>query len=145
MSTEYKSKDVELAAPIERVYVRFSNPENLKQLIDNAPSDRVPADKLEQLRSLEVTQDSITVPGGPTGAVTLKVSERVEPTLVAFRPEGIPIELQMLLMFEPASENSTIARAVITADIPMMLRPLVKGPLQKVVDQFAAMMEAMPF
>ena len=145
MSTEYKSKDVELAAPIERVYARFSNPENLKELIDNAPADRIPADKLEQLRSLEVTRDSITVSGGPTGAVTLKVCERVEPTLVAFRPEGIPMDLQMLLMFEPATENTTIARAVITADIPLMLRPMVRGPLQQVVDQFATMMGAMPF
>lgn len=145
MSTEYKSKKVELAAPIDKVYARFSNPENLKVLIENAPADKVPADKLEQLRSLEVTPDSIKVPGGPTGAVTLRVCERVDPTLIAFRPEGIPIDLKMLLLFEQAGEEATEAQAVITADIPLMLRPMVKGPLQQVVDQFATLMAAMPF
>lgn len=145
MSTEYKSAAVTLAAPIDKVYARFSNLENLKALIDNAPADRIPADKLEQLKKMEVTPDSITVQGGPTGSVTLHVCQRVEPTLIALRPEGIPIDMQMQLRFQPEGADSTSAVAAITADIPMMLRPMVKGPLQQVVDQFAAMMAAIPF
>ena len=46
--TEFKSEQVSLAAPIEKVYGRFSNLENLKTLIDNAPADRIPADKQGQ-------------------------------------------------------------------------------------------------
>lgn len=145
MSTEYKSAPVTLAAPIDKVYDRFSNLENLKTLIENAPADRIPADKLEQLRGMEVTPDSITVKGGPTGSVTLHVTERREPTLIALRPQGIPIDMQMQLRFTPQTSETTDAVAAITADIPMMLRPMVKGPLQQIVDQFAAMMAAIPF
>lgn len=145
MSTEYKSKPVDLAAPINTVYSRFSNPENLRSLIDNAPADRIPADKLEQLKQLEVTEDSITVNGGPTGAITMRVSERVEPTLIALRPDGVPIDLQLELRLTELTPDSTQATAAIVADIPMMMRPMLKGPLQKVVDQFATMLAAIPF
>lgn len=145
MATEYKSAPVTLNAPIERVYSRFSNLENLKALIDNAPTDRIPADKLEQLKSMEVTPDSITIQGGPTGAVTMRVTERVEPTLIALRPDGLPLDLNMQLRFSAESENTTSAVAAIEANIPMMLRPMVKGPLQQVVDQFATMMASIPF
>lgn len=145
MSTEYKSKPVDLAAPISTVYSRFSNPENLRSLIENAPADRIPADKLEQLKQLEVTEDSITVNGGPTGAITMRVSERVEPTLIALRPDGVPIDLQLELRLTELTPDTTQATAAIVADIPMMMRPMLKGPLQKVVDQFATMLAAIPF
>lgn len=145
MSTEYKSSPVSLKAPIERVYSRFSNLENLKALIDNAPTDRIPADKLEQLKTMEVTPDSITIQGGPTGSITMRVTERIEPTLISLRPDGLPLDLNMQLRFEPENESTTKAVAAIVANIPMMLRPMVKGPLQQVVDQFATMMAAIPF
>lgn len=145
MSTEYKSKAVTLSAPIERVYSRFSNLENLKSLIESVPADRIPPEQLEQLKNIEVTPDSITIQGGPTGAVTLHVTERVEPSLICLSPVGLPINLQMQLRFEAAGTEATEAVAAIDADIPMMLRPMVKGPLQKIVDQFAAMISAVPF
>lgn len=145
MASEYKSKEVSLDAPIERVYARFSNLENLRDLIAGLPADRIPADKREQLEKLEITADSITVQGGPTGAVTMVVDKRVEPTLISLRPENLPIQLTMQLRLAPDGETSTTARAVIEADIPMMLRPMVKGPLQQIVDQFAAMIAAIPF
>lgn len=145
MSTEYKSSPVSLKSPIERVYSRFSNLENLKALIDNAPTDRIPADKLEQLKTMEVTPDSITIQGGPTGSITMRVTERIEPTLISLRPDGLPLDLNMQLRFEPENESTTKAVAAIVANIPMMLRPMVKGPLQQVVDQFATMMAAIPF
>ena len=143
--TEFKSEQVSLAAPIEKVYGRFSNLENLKTLIDNAPADRIPADKLEQLKQMEVTPDSITLSGGPTGTITMRVCERREPELVALRPEGLPLQMQLELRFTPLSPDSTGAVAAITADLPAMMRPMVKGPLQKVVDQFAEMMASIPF
>lgn len=145
MSTEYKSKAVTLSAPIEKVYARFSNPENLKALIDNAPADKLPADKLEQLQSMQVTPDSIIMQGGPTGSITLQVVNRQAPTLVAMSPVGIPMPLELQLRFNPLTDEQTEAVAAIVADIPMMLRPMVKGPLQQIVDQFAVLMSAIPF
>lgn len=145
MSTEFKSKPVSLKAPIESVYARFANLENLKTLIDNAPADRIPADKLEQLKSIQVTPDTLTITGGPTGSVNMRVVERQFPNLIALRPDGLPLDLDMQLRFDSEGEDSTMATAVISANIPIMLKPMVKGPLQQVVDQFAVMMASIPF
>lgn len=145
MSTEYKSAPARLNAPVERVYERFSNLENLKHLIEGAPADKIPADKLEQLKKLEVTPDTLSIPGGPTGAVTLRVIRREEPNLVELQAENLPMQLLLQLRLQPEGADATEAVAAIVADIPMMLRPMLKGPLQQVVDQFATMMAAIPF
>lgn len=145
MASEYKSAPVTVAAPIEQVFARYSNLENLKTFIDNAPEDKIPADKLEQLRSMEITQDTITVQGGPTGAVTLRIVERKEPELVVLRPDGIPIPLDLELRMKSLGDDSTEVQVFIEADIPMMLRPMVKGPLQQMCDQLATMLCAIPF
>lgn len=145
MSTEYKSAPACLNAPVERVYERFSNLENLKHLIEVAPTDKIPADKLEQLKKLEVTPDTLSIPGGPTGAVTLRVTRREEPNLVELQAENLPMQLLLQLRLQPEGADATEAVAAIVADIPMMLRPMLKGPLQQTVDQFATMMAAIPF
>ena len=95
MASEFKSAPVSIEAPVERVYSRFSNLENLRSLIENLPADSLPADKREQLEKLSITADSITVQGGPTGAVTMRVVERVEPSLIALQPENIPMKLSL--------------------------------------------------
>ena len=140
MASEFKSAPVSIEAPVERVYSRFSNLENLRSLIEN-----LPADKREQLEKLSITADSITVQGGPTGAVTMRVVERVEPSLIALQPENIPMKLSLQLRLSSDGPERTSAVAAIEADIPMMLRPMVKGPLQQIVDQFASMLGAIPF
>lgn len=145
MASEYKSNPVRVSAPVERVYTRFSNLENLKALINNAPADRLSEEQLAQLQGMEITSDTLTMSGGPTGSITLRVSERREPELVALRPDNLPMDLNLELRFKGIDGQTTDIEAAIVADIPMMLRPMVKGPFQKIVDQFASMVGAIPF
>ena len=89
MASEFKSAPVSIEAPVERVYSRFSNLENLRSLIENLPADSLPADKREQLEKLSITADSITVQGGPTGAVvsySFAAREHPHEALVAAAP-----------------------------------------------------------
>jgi len=145
MASEFKSREAVIQAPVEKVYERFSNPENLRSIIDNAPADRIPADKLEQLKNVKITPDSITLPGGPTGAVTLRLDHCVEPSLIRLKAADVPIDIALELHLAPAGPDTTNAQAVIVADIPMMLRPMVKGPLQQVADKVAELFTAIPF
>ena len=75
----------------------------------------------------------------------MRVVERVEPSLIALQPENIPMKLSLQLRLSSDGPERTSAVAAIEADIPMMLRPMVKGPLQQIVDQFASMLGAIPF
>ena len=142
---EYKSDNTLIAAPVTAVFARLSNLEGLRDLINQLPEDKIPADKREQLKSLEITADTITLAGGPTGKITLRVVERKAPELIALRPDGIPMDLQLQIRLAPAGFEQTEAVVAVVADIPQMLRPMVKGPLQKLVDQFAQMLATIPF
>lgn len=142
---EYKSDKVTLRGSAHEVYARLSNLENLRDLIAKAPVDKLPEDKLRQLQSLEITPDSITVPGGPMGAVTLNVTRRVEPELIELKADRLPIDVSLSLRISPVSESSCEAQAVIDAAIPAMLKPMVSGPIKQMLGQVSGLLSSVNF
>ncbi len=73
----YNSEEISLMAPAGAVYSKLSNLDNLRSLLEKVPADKIPADKLEMFNSISVTPDSVTVPGGPVGALTFRMKEKV--------------------------------------------------------------------
>lgn len=145
MSQEFKSHEATVNAPAESIYSRLSNPENLRTLIDSIPPERIPADKREQLQKVVITPDSITLPGGPTGNVTLRLDRCECPTLISMKAADLPIDVIMELHMTPIDQDHTSIHSVIKADVPMMLRPMVKGPLQQVADKVVDLISGIPF
>ena len=141
---EFKSAETTLYAPIESVFKKLSDLENFKSFLDKIPADKIPADKLEQFKSIEITTDSIAFQGGPTGAVKFVVIERNAPNLIKLQAADIPLSLTLELHLKSSGENC-LQQTIINADIPPMLKPMVAGPLQKVVDQFGSVLTAIPF
>ena len=141
---EFKSPETTLYAPIERVYAKLSNLENFKSFLDKIPADKIPADKMEQFKSIEVTADSIAFQVGPTGAVKFVVAEKREPSLIKLKAADLPLSLTLELHLKADGDNCR-QQTIINADIPAMLKPMVAGPLQKVVDQFGSVLSAIPF
>ena len=144
MST-YNSEEVTLGASAATVYDRLSNLENLKKLLENVPADKIPADKRALYDQMKIEGDSIVLPGGPVGSIRLEVSRRVEPELVELKGVGTPVDLSISLHLCPLSDTSCSARVELDINIPMMLKPMIGGTLQKVVDQFAQVLKAIPF
>ena len=67
----YKSDDVTLLAPAEKVFAKLDTREGLGDMIKNAPADQIPEDKRQMLEGISVTADTITFPAGPDGGVDL--------------------------------------------------------------------------
>ena len=141
----YSSQKITLNAPAESVYDKLSNLENLRGLLDKVPADQVPEDKRQMFENIQITPDTISVPGGPMGNLVFRVAERVAPKLIKLRGEGIPIEMSLALNIEPQTENSSSANVDIDINIPMMLKPMVGGQIQKIADQFGQVLGAIPF
>lgn len=143
----YNSEEILLMAPAGAVYSKLSNLDNLRSLLEKVPADKIPADKLEMFNSISVTPDSVTVPGGPVGALTFRMKEKVEPTLIKLAGEGLPpgIALSLSLHITPEGESTSKAKVTIDISIPAMLKPMVSGPLQKMADQFGQVLRAIPF
>lgn len=141
MST-YSSDTVHLSASAESVYSKFSNLENLKNILQNVPEGKLPDDQKAMLQQISITADSITVPGGPVGSLTFKVVEKKEPSLVKLEAEGSPIALGIALHITPGTPDSCTAKAEIDIALPAMLKPMVGGQIQKMADQFGQMLKS---
>ena len=141
----FNSEEVSLNAPAEAVFAKLSNLENLRSLLDKVPADQIPADKLEMFNSITITPDSITVPGGPVGALTFKVKEKINPSLIKLEGEGAPVPLSLAMHISPLGADASSAKVVIDIAIPAMLKPMVSRPIQKMADQFSQILRAIPF
>lgn len=141
----YKSDAIEIDAPAEKVFAKMSNLENLKALLAQAPANAIPEEQLQQLEQIKMTADTIELPAGPVGSLVLRVTERKEPTLVRLTGEGSPVPLHLDFVITPKSDERCLGQAVLDLDIPMMLRPMVNGPLNKMVGQFGQLMKHINF
>lgn len=145
MAKKYESAWTPVNAPAQAVYSRFSNLENLSSLLANIPAGTVPADKKELIDQIEVTADTLRVPGGPVGAITLRMTRKEEPSLIVLEGENTPVPLSLSLEIRPVSDNSSEVKVAVELEVPAMLAPMVAGPVKKMVEQFATVIQAVPY
>lgn len=141
----YNSEIIRIPAPAEQVYGKLTNLEALRDLLAKVPADRIPAEHQATLQNLQITPDSITIPAGPVGAITLRVSRREPPRLIALQGEGSPVPISLTLHITPLSETESEAQAEIDIDVPFMLKPMINGPMQQMVGQFGQILKAINF
>lgn len=141
----YSSEKVTLNAPATAVYEKLSNLENLSGMLDKVPADKIPEDKRAMFENIRITQDTIEVPGGPMGNLVFRVVERVAPSMIKLRGEGIPLQMALVLHIEPVTPESSSAKVDVDIDIPAMLKPMVGGQIQKIANQFGDVLGAIPF
>lgn len=141
----YNSSEVSLHAPAESVFSKLSNLENLRSLLEKVPAEQIPADKREMFESITITPDAITVPGGPVGALTFRVIEKTEPSLIKLSGEGSPVPLTLAMHISPDGPEASKAKVEIDIALPAMLKPMVGGHIQKMADQFSQVLKAIPF
>lgn len=141
----YKSKETKVNAPAERVYAKLSNLENLQDVISNLPEEKIPADKIDMLKQIEITPTTISFPAGPVGKISLEVSKLTPPKRIELSGVGTPVKLDLGVdITEKGAEESEV-QVWLDIDIPMMLKPMIGGTLQSMVDQFATVMTAIKF
>lgn len=142
---KYSSKNVTLNGPIESVYDKFSNLENLQSLLNQVPAEKIPEDKRQMFENIKISSDTIEVPGGPMGSLTFRVVERQAPNLIRLDGEGIPLAISLVLNLKSETPNTTLANVDIDIEIPAMLKPMIGGQIQKIADQFGHVLGAIPF
>lgn len=142
---EYKSAETPIKASAEAVFKKLSNLEGLKEMLARVPEDQIPADQRSLFDQIQITPDSIAFPAGPVGNITLKLTETVEPTFIKLEGVGTPVPVALMLNIYPSTEVSCAVQVAIDLQIPAMLKPMVSGPVNKMVSQFAEMLRNLPF
>lgn len=144
--SEYKSDKIEIKASAQAVFDRLSNPENLKTALEAKDADNVlTPEQRAQLESIKVTSDSLSLPGGPVGQITLRITRLEEPTLIHFEGEGTPVPLSLDFVIDPVDDSRCMAEAVIDLELPAMLRPMVGPTLKKMAAQFGNLLANLPY
>lgn len=141
----YSSGEVNLNTSAPNVFDKLSNLENLQGMLDKVPADRIPEDKRQMFENIRITPDTIEVPGGPMGNLVFRVTERIAPSLIKLKGEGIPIEMALILHLTPISDSSSSAKVDVDINLPAMLKPMVGGQIQKIANQFGEVLGAIPF
>lgn len=143
--TKYSSPEVTLQAPAEVVFNKLSNLENLRSMLDKVPADRIPDDKRQLFENIKITSDTIEVPGAPMGSLIFRVIEKKAPDMIKLQGEGMPIAMALTMHIKPDGETTSKGHVDFDIDIPMMLKPMVGGQIQKIADQFGDVLAAIPF
>lgn len=143
--SKIESKTVEIEAPARVVFGRLSNPGNLKAFLDSVPREQIPADRREMIEKIEADDNTLSLPGGPSGHMRLGVDEVIEPSLVRLRVLDLPLPLTVALHLDEAGESLTRARCEIEADLPAPMMLMAKGMLQKSADAMATMIASIPY
>lgn len=138
----FKSSTADINAAAEVVFNRLSNLENLKALMANVPEEQIPADQRDMFNAVRVDADSISFPAGPVGEITLRMQDKVEPTLIRLVGVGTPVDLSLSLELTPDTDTHCTGAVAVDIAIPPMLKPMVAGPINKLVEQFAQLLPA---
>ena len=143
--TSIKSDKAIVNGTPEQVFEKLSNLDNLKPLLEKLPKDQIPEDKREMFDNLQITSDSISIPGGPVGNITLRISDLLPYSLIRLSGEGSPVPMDMQLEIEPEGADQSEVQVAINLEIPAMLKPMVSGPLKKIANQFVNVLGAIKF
>ena len=143
--TTIKSEKTKIAASAEKVFDKLSNLDNLKPLLEGIPMEGIPADKREMLDKVKVTSETISIPAGPVGEITLRMTDRLPYSLIQLTGEGTPVPMNVQLAIDAQGPDACEVQVAFNLEIPIMLKPMVAGPLKKVADQFVQVMGNIPF
>ena len=135
--SKFESSVKYIPYPQENVYRNISDLNNLERIRDRVPSDKV------QNFSFDTDTVSVNVP--PVGQITLRIVEREEPKCIKFEAAQSPMPFNMWIQILPVDEQNSKMKVTVQADIPLMLRAMVAGPLQDGVDKVADALAQIPY
>lgn len=140
----FKSEVVTLNVSAKDAYKKFTNLEGLREALKSLPEDKIPADKREMLEKIEITADSLSLPAGPVGTLTLRLTHTEEPTLIEFSAENSPVPITITMHITPLTDTTCSACVEIDVHVPAMMAPMIKGPMQGMADQISTLLTQIP-
>lgn len=156
---KYESQIKQLNSPVETVYAKLSDLNNLaiikERFSDPAvqeamvASGQVPADKIEQIKGavekLEFTRDSMSGVFDMIGKVGVEIIEREDNKCIKFASAQSPVKFNLWIQTLPTSSTTSKMRLTIDADIPFFLKGMIGNKLKDGIDKFADMLAMIPY
>lgn len=135
--SKFESSIKQIPYPVEAVYKNISDLSNLERV-----RDRVPEDKLQDF---SFDSDSVQVSVPPVGTIKLRIIEREENKCVKFEAEQSPLPFNLWIQVLPVDNATSKMKVTVKADIPIMLKGMVAGPLQDGIEKIADVLAQIPY
>ncbi len=154
--TKYESSVKHIPYPVESVYEKLSDMNNLEILRQTASdpamrdlllqqmgdkADPTQIDQMAQLlQGMQLTADTMTVDVSMLGNITLRIVEREWPKLVKCETEGSPVQATLWMQLLPEGEAGSALKVTLGAELNFFMKQMLKGKLQSGVEKFADML-----
>ena len=132
---KYTGKPATINRPIAELYAQFSDMSRLKGALEKANPEQA-----SKMGNVEVGEDYMAINNPQVGQIKFQVTERIEPTRIAFSAVQSPLPVSMSINLKEITPETTEVSTVLEMEIPMVMKALVGPKLQKVADQFGEMM-----
>ncbi len=152
---KYESNVKQIMAPVEVVYDKLSNLENLQPIIDTMLSDDqfkermaqegLDTAQLEMLRNVQLTADSLTLPTGMMGDVMLNIIEREPNKTIKFETQQSPVEANIWIQVLPVTDTTSKMRLTLKAEMNPMIKMMIGSKIEQGIEGLADMLAHLPY
>lgn len=133
--TTYQSSVKHIAAPAERVFNKLSNLRQLEPFVEKL-KEQVPDDKV-RIKDVVVNDDSIYFCIEPMGTLGLKLIEKEPFKTLKFESDKSPIGFNFWIQLVEKEPGDTKIRLTLKADIPFMIKMMLKDKLEQGIEMAA--------
>lgn len=126
----FSGKPVVLDRPAAEIADKFADLTQLQPMLDALPEE-----ERAKIGDITLTRDDIVMQTPQVGAITLRVVERT-PQIIRFNAMGAPVAMSLLVHLTDKGQSTEVLSEM-EVDIPIFLKAMLGGTLQKAADQFS--------
>ena len=135
--TKFESSIKDIQSSQEAVYGKLSDLNNLEQVKDRLPEDKV--------KNLSFDADSLTVEVSPVGKITLQIVEKEPCKCIKFGTVTSPLPFNLWIQLLPVADNECKMKLTIGMDLNPFMKAMVQKPLQEGVEKMADALALIPY
>lgn len=135
--TKFESSIKYIQASQEAVYGKLSDLNNLEQVKNRLPEDKV--------KNLSFDADSLTVEVSPVGKITLQIVEKEPCKCIKFGTVTSPLPFNLWIQLLPVADNECKMKLTIGMELNPFMKTMVQKPLQEGVEKMADALSIIPY
>ncbi len=145
------SEIFKINSPIQDVYALLSDFNKIGRLFEMAKkmgmANSMQLDKIsEKIEGTRFTEDACYVQVKGMGEIAVKLIEKEEPKLIKLGGDGgIPVEFNLWIQLLENGPYDTRLKLTLHAEMNLMMKMMLKGKLEKGINQFAEGLTKIPY
>lgn len=135
--TEFVSQEKKIPYSDESVFRVVSDLSKLDLVKDKLPEDRI--------SDFWCDTDSCSFSVDPFGSVTFVVMDREPSKNINFKSQGLPFNVYANIHLESSSENETLLKLTVRADLNTFVKQMVSTPMREGIDKLSEILASLSY